>query len=239
MTTRRARLAPWAYGAAVVAGAGLVLFGALVLAPTERTMGDVQRIFYFHVPSATNAALAFLAAAVAGAAYLATRRAAWDAVNRAAVGTGLLFATIVLVTGPIWARPAWGAWWTWEPRLTTSLIAWLIYLGALLVRRVAADPEQGARLAAVVSIVGLLDLPIVYFSVNWWRGAHPMVFGPKGGGLAPGMGAAFALGMLGTTLLHAALFGLAWREARLADEVAALERRQDREREDALAEEIR
>ena len=114
-------------------GALLVLHGALVHAPMERTMGDVQRIFYMHVPAAMNAALAYLVAAVCGAVFLATRREAWDRVGRAAVETGTLFATIVLVTGPIWARPAWGAWWTWEPRLTTTLIAWLIY--AVLVFR--------------------------------------------------------------------------------------------------------
>lgn len=214
---------------AMAGGALLVLYGALVHAPMEKTMGDVQRIFYMHVPSAMNAAMAYLVAAVCGAAFLATRKEAWDRVGRAAVETGTLFATVVLVTGPIWARPAWGAWWTWEPRLTTTLIAWLIFLGAILVRRIAHDPEQAARLASVIAIIGFLDLPIVYKSVDWWRGNHPIVLGKKGGGLAPEMSEALMMGMLGVTLLHVALLYLRWRLARAEDRVARAERNLDEE----------
>ena len=218
------------YGAVFVAGALFVLWGALNHAHTDVRLGDVQRIFYFHVPSAINAALAFVLAGVAGIAYLATRRHVWDTLGRTAAGTGVLFATVVLVTGPIWARSSWGAWWTWEARLTTSLIAWLMFLGALLVWRVSHDPDQGARLGAVISVVGVLDLPIVYFSVHWWRGMHPVVFGQSGGGLADAtMRHAFGLGVLGVTLMHAVLFGLSWRVARLTDMVAAAERRSDEE----------
>lgn len=224
-----ARPAGALYGLAFAAGAALVLWGALWYAPTERVMGDVQRIFYFHVPSAMNAALAFLLSTVGGIGFLVTRKEGWDTLNRTATGTGVLWATVVLITGPIWARSAWGSWWTWEPRLTTSLIAWLIYLGALLVRRVSHDPDQGARLAAVISIVGFLDLPIVYLSVKWWRGNHPIVFGQQGGGLAPEMMTAFYAGMAGVLLMHLALFGLSWRANRLEGLVAALERHADEE----------
>ena len=220
---------PLAAGLLFAGGMALLLWAALVYAPRERTMGDVQRIFYFHVPAATNALLAFLGALVGAVGYLATRRESWDRVLRATVETGVLWATVVLVTGPIWARAAWGAWWTWEPRLVTTLIAWLVYVGALLVRRISHDPEQGARLAAILAIVGFLDLPIVYKSVDWWRGNHPVVFGRSGGGLAPEMLRAFLLGMLGLTLAHAGLLLLRWRLARVEDAVAAAERVADME----------
>lgn len=212
-------------GAVLLAGASLVLWGAMLHAPTERVMGDVQRIFYFHVPSAMNAALAFVLAAVSGILYLATRNARWDEVGRAAVETGTLFATIVLVTGPIWARSAWGTWWTWEPRLTTSLITWLVFLGAILVRKVSHNAEQAARLASVIAIVGVLNLPVVYLSVHWWRGNHPMIFKPGvESALTPEMKTAFFAGMIGVTLIHLALFYPTWQVSRLEDDVAARER---------------
>ncbi|RMF70703.1 MAG: cytochrome C assembly protein [Acidobacteria bacterium] len=214
-------------GAAFVLGAAALCWAAMRYAPTERTMGDVQRIFYMHVPAAMNGALAFVVAAIAGAGYLIRRGEAWDRVGRTAVELGTLWATVVLVTGPIWARSAWGAWWTWEPRLTTTLIAWLIYVGAILVRRIAHDPEQAARLASVIAIIGVLDLPIVYKSVDWWRGNHPIVFGKGGGGLAPEMRTAFLVGALAVTLVHAVLFCLRYRLARLEDRVAAAERLAD------------
>lgn len=218
------------YGAAFGLGATLVLWGALAHAATDQRLGDIQRIFYYHVPSAMNAGIAFVVAGVSGIAYLVRRRAAWDTVGRAATGLGVMWATVVLITGPIWARSSWGAWWTWEARLTTSLIVWLMFLGALLVRRVSHDPEQGARLGAVIQIIGMINLPIIYFSVHWWRGMHPVVFGKSGGGLAdPSMKLAFGLGMVGVLLMHAALYGLALRVARAQDDVAALERRIDEE----------
>lgn len=222
--------AGWAYAAVFAAGGALLAWAALHHAPTAAVLGDVQRIFYFHVPSAINAALAFVAAAVGGIGYLATRQERWDVLSRTATGTGVLFATIVLVTGPIWARSSWGAWWTWEPRLTTSLIAWLIFIGALLVRKVSHDPDQAARLGAVISIIGFLDLPLVYFSVRWWRGNHPVVFGQGGGGLGdPAMKTAFFAGMVAVTLMHLVLLGLSWRVALLAERVAAAERQLDEE----------
>ena len=220
-------VAGWLHGALFAAAGALLAWAAMVHAPPERTMGDVQRTFYLHVPAAMNAALAFVVAAVAGAGYLVRRDEAWDRVGRAAVESGTLWATLVLVTGPIWARPAWGAWWTWEPRLTTTLIAWLIYVGAILVRGIASDPEQAARLASVIAIVGVLDLPIVYKSVDWWRGNHPIVLGGKGGGLAPEMRTALLAGMLAVSAMHAVLFALRWRLARVEDEVVAAERRLD------------
>lgn len=233
-TERRAGAWPGAASAAGLAvvlalGALVVLWGALVYAPTEKTMGDVQRIFYLHVPSAMNAALAYFVAMVAGIAFLVTRKDTWDRIGRTCVETGTLWATIVLVTGPIWARPAWGTWWTWEPRLTTTLIAWLIYVGAIVVRRVAGDPQQAARLAAVIAIIGFVDLPIIYKSVDWWRGNHPIVLGKGGGGLAPEMATALWMGMVGVTAIHVTIVLLRWRLARVEDETDALERQLDQE----------
>jgi heme exporter protein C len=216
-------------GVLLALGAAALLWAAMVYAPTERTMGDVQRIFYLHVPSAMNAALAYFVAMIAGVAFLITRGEAWDRLGRTCVETGTLFATIVLVTGPIWARPAWGTWWTWEPRLTTTLIAWLIYVGAIVVRRVANDPQQAGRLAAVIAIIGFLDLPIIYKSVDWWRGQHPIVLGKGGGGLAPEMQVALWISLIGVTAMHVAVAVMRWRVAVLEDATDAVERRLDQE----------
>ena len=214
-------------GVAFAAGGAALVWAAMWYAPTERMMGDVQRIFYMHVPAAMNGALAFVVAAVAGIGYLVRRSERWDRIGRTSVELGTLWATIVLVTGPIWARSAWGAWWTWEPRLTTTLIAWLIFVGAILVRRIAGHPEQAARLASVIAIIGALDLPVVYKSVDWWRGNHPIVFGKGGGGLAPEMRTAFVVGALAVTLMHAVLFRLRYRMALAEDRIVAAERLAD------------
>ncbi len=217
---------PATAAALLFAGLALLLLGALVVPPTERTMGDVQRIFYFHVGAATQAALAYVVAALAGALYLARREEKWDRLGRAAVETGTLFATIVLVTGPIWARSAWGTWWTWEPRLMTTLIVWLVYLGALVVRGIASDREQAARLAAVIAIVGVVNLPIVYKSVDWWRGHHPIVLGREGG-LAPGMREGLLLAVAGVAIVHGVVGALRLRQLRARDGLESVERALD------------
>ncbi len=158
------------------------LYGAFFYAAREKVMGDIQRIFYFHAPAGIICFLAFFVTFVAGIGYLATRRKGWDIVGHASAEVGLLFCSIVLLTGPFWARPVWGTWWTWEARLTTTLILWLIYAGYLLVRRYTDDPEQQARFASVVGIIGFLDVPLVYWSVRFWRGHHPLVLKVSGGG---------------------------------------------------------
>ena len=158
-------------------------------APEEKIMGAAQRIFYFHVPAAvmTYAAVAFLL--VGAIAYLWTRDLKWDNLARASTEVSLLFCTLVLITGPIWAKPAWGTWWTWEARLTTTLLLWLLLIGSLMVRGYAENRDLGARLASIVGIVAAIDIPIIHKAVEWWRGQHPQVFGPgKTDGLAAGMG---------------------------------------------------
>lgn len=158
----------------------MMIFISLVLiygyAPMERTMGMAQKIFYFHVPSAFMAFASFAVVFVASILYLKSKNDKYDRVASSAAEIGTLFALIVLLTGPIWARSAWGVWWTWEPRLTTTLILFLIFIGYLMLRNYGAIGEQMKKYSAVVGIVGFLDVPIVYTSINWWSPeatAHP------------------------------------------------------------------
>jgi heme exporter protein C len=162
------------------------LYEALVVAPTERTMGDVQRIFYYHVPSAWTAFLLFLVNLVASVVYLIRRNPKADALAVVCAEVGVVFCTIVLVTGPIWARPVWGIWWTWDVRLTTTLVLWLIYVSYLVLRRFS-DSAQTPVLAAVLAIFGALDVPLVYFSIWFFRTQHPQPVIGGGGSLDPRM----------------------------------------------------
>jgi heme exporter protein C len=171
---------------ATLAGIIMALYGALVMAPTERVMGDVQRIFYFHLGSAVAAFTAFTVVLVASVVFLVMKSPAADAFSKAAAEAGILFTTMVLVTGPMWARPVWGKWWVWDPRLTTTLILWFLYVGYLVLRG-AMPGYRGQVAAAVYAILAYVDVPIVYFSVRWWRGIHPVVIKSEGGGLAPDM----------------------------------------------------
>jgi heme exporter protein C len=210
----------WLYalwGATTVA-LGVAIWLVFLYAPEERVMGPPQRIFYFHVPLAMMTFLAVFALLVGSVGYLWTRDRAWDDLARAATEVGILFCTLVLVTGPIWAKPAWGVWWTWEARLTTTLLLWLLLVGGQMVRSYAANRDQGARLAAVVGIVAALDVPIVYKAVDWWRGQHPVLFRPGAGrALAPGMSETFRFCILAFLLLFALLLALRYRLARVED----------------------
>lgn len=147
--------------------------GTFLIAPTEATMGDIQRIFYFHVPSAWVSFAAFFVIFICSIGYLATRKDFFDRAAHTSGQTGILFATFVLVTGPLWARPVWGIWWTWDARLTSMLVLWFIYMAYLLVRRFVIDPEKRKILAAITGICGFVDVPIVHFSIRWWRTQHP------------------------------------------------------------------
>ena len=180
-----------------LAGVLLILTGVLMLvnlyliflvAPTDAVLGEVQRIFYFHVPIAIVSFLAFFVVFVASIGYLITRKGSWDAVANAAAEVGVVFVTLAVLTGAIWARPVWGVWWTWEPRLTTTLILWLIYVAYLMLRAYVPNRRQGAVYAAALGIIGFVDVPIVYYSVQWWRSIHPSaVVGPlaESGALEP------------------------------------------------------
>jgi heme exporter protein C len=201
----------------------LCLYVVFAAVPTERTMGVVQRIFYFHVPAAFAGFLGVGLCAVCSALYLWNKERRFDLVAHASAELGVLFFTIVLVTGPIWARPVWGVWWTGEVRLTSTLVLWLIYVGYLLLRENAESPDQAARWGAVVGIVGALDLPIIYKSVEWWRGLHPKVLRVSGGqGLEPAMERALLLCSVTFLLLFVHLLVQRCRLGLLQDEVEVL-----------------
>lgn len=162
------------------------LYEALIAAPTERTMGDVQRIFYYHVPSAWTAFLLFLINFVASVVFLIRRDSKADMLALVTAEVGVVFCTVVLVTGPIWARPVWGIWWTWDLRLTLTLVLWLIYVSYLVLRRFSTS-SQTSVLAAVLAIFGALDVPLVYFSIWFFRTQHPSPVIGGGGSLDPRM----------------------------------------------------
>lgn len=178
------------------------LYGIFVYAPLEKVMREVQKIFYVHVGVAWNAALAFLVVFLASILYLRTKDLKWDRLGRASGEVGVLFTTLVLVTGPIWGKSAWNTWWTWEPRLTSTLVLWFIYIAYFLVRSAVAENHRKATLSAVFGIIGFCNIPIVYFSVHLWRLSHPVVFGPSGGGLHPMMLHALIVTVFAFTALY-------------------------------------
>ncbi len=177
-------------GGLLLIGMVLALYMAFLGAPRERTMGDLQRIFYFHVPSGMMGLAAFVVNFYASLMYLIKKDRKWDSLALAAAEVGVMFFTIVLVTGPIWAKAAWFVWWTWSPRLTSSLVLWMLYLAYMLVRNYVPDPERRAMMSAVFAIVAIVDAPIVLFSIRWWRDQHPSAM-IETGGIATAMWPAF------------------------------------------------
>jgi heme exporter protein C len=161
----------------LLAAAAVMVFA---YAPIERVMGAVQKLFYFHVATAWVGMIGFIIAAIVAVVYLVTKDLKWDAINVAAVEISLVFFFIAVVLGSIWARPAWGTWWTWEPRLTTAAILEMIYLAYLLLRQGIEDPERRARFGAVYTIVGGLSVPLTFVSIRLFRTIHPVIIG--GGG---------------------------------------------------------
>jgi heme exporter protein C len=176
-------------------------------APTERSMGIVQRIFYVHVPSAWVAFLAFGIVALASVGYLWLADERLDAISVSAAELGLVFTTIVLLTGPLWGKIAWGAWWVWEPRLTLTLLLWFIYAGYFMLRGATENPLRGKRFAAVLGVVGAVDIPLIHISVNWFRSQHPqpVILRPEGPSADPAIVQTLLVSLLGFTLLFGAL----------------------------------
>lgn len=169
MSGRVASILPWVTYALVV----VALLFAFVLTPPEATMGQVVRLLYFHVGAAWNAFLAFGAVLLASVAFLRSRAPRWDRWAAASAEVGVVFTTVTLISGSFWARAVWNTWWRWEPRLTSTLLLWFIYVAYLLVRESIDEPERRGVVAAVIGIVGFVDVPIVYFSSRWWSGFHP------------------------------------------------------------------
>lgn len=204
-------------GLAPAAAALWVWFGA----PVERTMGVAQKIFYFHVPAAWGMYAATALCAGAAAVFLANRGEKAEALSAAAGSVALLLATVVLATGPFWARTAWGVYWSWEPRLTAVLVLWLILASHAVLRHAAARTPALARFAAALAVLGALDVPIIHVAVRKWRGNHPSVMG-GGGGLEPAMALTLAVCLVAFTVLCVALVILRYRIERTRVEVSRL-----------------
>lgn len=197
----------------------VALYMALFYAPREATMGDAQRIFYFHVPSAWIGFLSFLIVFVASVLFLIKRERKWDALALSAAEIGVVFTTLVLLTGPVWAKAAWGTYWVWDARLTTTLVLWLIYVGYLMLRA-GADDMKRARIAAVLGIIGFLDVPIIYLSVTWWRTMHPALVVSEAGGLDPAMRTTLLVALLSFTVLFGWMLALRVRLEQKRDALA-------------------
>jgi heme exporter protein C len=207
-----------ALGALTALGMILSIWGAFLLAPTDAVQGDVQRIFYFHVPLAWDAYLAFFIVFVASIVYLWRKDERWDWLARASAEIGTIFTTLTLIIGSIWGRAVWGTWWQWDPRLTTTLILWFIYVGYLMLRSSSGAASSGARAAAVLGIVGFVDVPIDYLSVTWWRSLHPAstyIMDNGSAALPPAALFAFFVSLITFTLLFAFLLVLVYRLQRL------------------------
>jgi len=203
------------------------LYLIFMVVPTEQQMGIVQRIFYFHVSSAWMAFLGFFLVAGASAVYLRNGSRGADRLAEAAAEVGVLFCSLVLVTGPIWARPIWGVWWTWDPRLTMTVILWAIYASYLMLRAFGGEDEAVHRYAAVLGIIGVLDIPIIMVSVRLLRGMHPAVIARNEGGsglVDPWMRIALVVSAVALILVGSWLMQLRVRASRLAEEMAALRR---------------
>jgi heme exporter protein C len=198
----------------------VALWGAFLYAPMERTMGDVQRIFYFHVSAWWVSFVAFTVTFATSVLYLWKRTRGFDEVAVASTEIGVVFTTIGLVTGPIWAKYAWGIYWTWDPRLTTALVLWLMYVGYLMLRRYVPEETKRAGLAAVVAILAYIDVPVVFLAIRLWRTQHPqpVIMGGESSGLDPQMLQALLLANAAFLFLYLWLL-----EKRLAVEAAQFE----------------
>lgn len=175
----------WLNGLTIVSGIMIVvaLYMALVWAPdavnlTAPAERYAQRIFYFHVPAAWIGFLAFIIAAVTAVLYLVTRNEKWDIWGLSSVEIGLAFFTMVMLSGPIWAKPTWNVWWTWDPRLTISTISWLLYIGYIMLRGAIDSPERQARFGAIYALIAALSIPLNWMAIRWWRTIHPAVVMP-------------------------------------------------------------
>ena len=191
---------------------------ALVFAPTEIVMGQVQRVFYFHMGTAWVGLMGFVIAAVAGIIYLITHNLKWDRVEMAAVEVSLVFFFITIVLGSIWARPAWNTWWTWDPRLTTAAITELIYVAYFMLRQGIEDPERRARFGAVYTLLGGISAPITFMVIRLFRTIHPVVIGSQsaeaqgGFSMTSDMKVAFFFALFAFTVIFIDLF---WHRIRL------------------------
>jgi len=226
MGQRRINLGDLLNGASALAMA-VALFLVFIVAPREAVMGDVQRVFYFHVPAAWVGYLALLASFLASLLYLMRRETRWDQLARCSVEIGLVFITKGIITGSVWAKATWGVWWTWEPRLTTSAILWVIYASYLTLRQAIEEKDRQARLAAVYGIAGFVAVPVNFMAIRWWRTVHPLVFDSGGANLEPSMLVVLIFGVVTFTLLYFSLLNLRFRIQVASERVQQLRQQQE------------
>jgi len=218
------RALSWITGAMLA----VALYLVFLYAPREAVMGDVQRVFYFHVAAGWVGALAFLVTAISGIVYLVRGDRRWDTAAVASVEIGVVFTLVNIVSGSIWARPIWNTWWTWDPRLVTATVMELIYLAYLMLRQGVEDPDRRARFGAVYGILGFLSVPLTFLSIRIFRTIHPVVIGsgdPTAEGafdMTPKMLQAFMFSLLTFTFLYATLLWHRIRLGRLSQRVEEL-----------------
>src|SRR5271170_4012479 len=164
-------------------------YAAFFIAPTDSRQGLIYRIIFLHVPCAETGLVSFFVCFVANVAYVLKRNPKWDWLGVSAAEVGLVFTSACLVTGPIWAKPVWGIWWTWDARLTSTAVLWLLYVAYLMLRTLIEEPDRRALLSALFGIFAFIDVPLVFGSIRWWRTQHPqpVIMGEPGAGLDPTM----------------------------------------------------
>ncbi len=207
-------------GLVSLVGVGACTIFALFVLPPDRLQGEVQRLLYIHVPIAWVAMLSFFMVFLMSLLYVVQRKLKWDLMALAAVEIGVLCTALTLVLGSIWAKPTWGVWWEWDPRITTTAILLIVYIGYLIVRSMSDDPDQRARWASVIGIIGFVQVPVVYLSVFWWRSLHQPPSSPRS------MASAFGTVMLLSFVAYTVAFTyLMIRRYRLAQKELAIEMR--------------
>src|SRR5208337_5596262 len=219
-------------GKRIVLGAVAILlviaaaYASFYVAPEERTMGLIQRIFYFHVGSAWAGLLAFFVCFIGNLMYVWKREPKYDWLGVAGAEVGLVFTTVVLITGPIWAHPVWGIWWTWDARLTSTFVLWLLYVSYLLLRSLIEEPDRRALLSSLFGIFAFLDVPLVFGAIRWWRTQHPapVIMGGPGSGLDPTMNKVFLFSVLAMHVFAAFLIVERYMLEKMRSEVDILRR---------------
>jgi heme exporter protein C len=221
-TVRRQRIVD----VGLAALSAIAFLGALWMvfayAPREATMGDVQRIFYFHVASAWVGFFGFFVTFLAGIIFLIREHRRWDILALSSAEVGLAFVTMTLLTGMLWARPVWGVYWTWEPRLTISAVQWLLYVAYAMLRGAVMSPEREARFAAVYGIVAFVTVPLSWFAIRWWRTIHPQVISAEGMAITPRMAQTLFVALGVYTLVYLTLVRQRIRLERARDHLTAL-----------------
>jgi heme exporter protein C len=213
-------------GAVVLFLVGAAAYASFFIAPEEKTMHVLQRIFYFHAAAAWAGMTAFFVCFVANLLYVWRREERWDALGISSAEVGLAFITVVLITGPIWAKPAWGIYWTWDARLTSTFVLWLLYISYLLLRTLIEEPDRRALLSALFGIFAFIDVPIVFGAIRWWRTQHPapVIMGGPGSGLDPTMNKVFFFSVLAMHALMVFLIAERYRLEKLRSDFEVVRR---------------